>query len=218
MGFMESIGMIAILFTGVYLLLRYLDYKVKSNDVITELEKNNDKCQDLIRRYNRSVIAGSPNMSFRELKKQLRKILRDPKEKQASIENIKRNQENKEKFNQKLRDNRKIGYKYEIEIFEIFDINRELTKKQLLLGIQSKLNVNSVKAEELLEIWNENSLIEICPWNPKMFEVGIVLNSEQLNLDKNDLTRKKWLNQHKKTLKRQSHDYFAYIKRINSSF
>lgn len=89
---------------------------------------------------------------------------------------------------------------------------------EILSGIQSKINVDAEKEEELVKIWLKNFLIAPCPWNPLMFEVGDVLKSEYYSLDKSDLTREKWLNEHRIILKPESKEYWAWANNSSLPF
>lgn len=201
MKFIELIGWLALIVGGGYLLLLYYYYKEESREERDELIANNSKCKDLTDRYNRSVVIGKPIMTHNELNKKLHQIIKDPKEVQEAIESMERNKKVDEERKLENRTMRKIGYKYEIEIFEIFDTNRELSEQELLRETKFRFNINEVQAKELLELWADNHLIKKCSWNRKVFEIGNTLTDENLSIDETDLTRSKWLKKHGKTLK-----------------
>ena len=143
-------------------------------------------------------------MPYTELMKEIDKIIKDPKERQASINQINSREENKEKAWQEEREKRKIGYKYQNEIFEIFDTNRELSYNELHAKIELKFRLKQEEANKLLKLWKKNKLIEKCYWNSKKWEVGAVLTSDIYSIDKNDMTRDKWLILNNKILNPES--------------
>lgn len=206
MGFIELVGWFAISAIGFCLLLLYVSNKKKLDDEKDKLIANNDKCQALINRYNNSVIDEKPIMTYSELKKKLHQILKDPDEVQEALERIKWKEKLDEEYEQMRRERRKVGYKYEIEIFEIFDTNRELSELELISRIESKFNINTLGAAELLKLWSANKLVMLCSRETKYWKIGYTLTLESSNIDKTDLTRAKWLNQQGKTLKPGSKD------------
>lgn len=211
MGFIESIGWLTIIFGGVCFVLIYLNRRNKIEHNEGEFIQNNKSCQDLINTYNQSVIDGRPIMSSDELKKKLRKIIKDPQEKQNALDTIKVKYELNKASKQTFRNKRKVGYRYEIDIFEIFGSNRELAKYELLSSIKSRFNIDDNQANEILKLWRENQLVEICPWNIKNWEIGDVLTHEYYKLDEDDLTRQKWLDQHGVAIKPISKEYRDYL-------
>lgn len=201
MGFIEAIGWLTIIIGGIFLILRNMSNRERIDHEKSELIANNDHCQDLINKFNHSVISGNPIMTNRELKKKLYQILSDPNEEHEALERIKRKKKYEEELHQEKRLKRKVGYKYEIEIFEIFDVNYEKSKKDLLTAIKTKYNLDTVQANELYKLWDSNDLIELCPWNSHNCIIGQTLTTNALIIDNTDLTREKWLQQNGKTLK-----------------
>lgn len=204
MEFLESIGVLALIFGGIYALATYTTNKDNSDRLKKELIKNNNSCINLIFQYNQSIKKGKPIMPYTELMKEIDKIIKDPKERQASINQINSREENKEKAWQEEREKRKIGYKYQNEIFEIFDTNRELSYNELHAKIELKFRLKQEEANKLLKLWKKNQLIKKCYWNLKKWEVGAVLTSDIYSIDKNDMTRDKWLILNNKTLNPES--------------
>lgn len=177
------------------------------------LIKNSDTCKELTYKYNNSLDKGKPLMDKNAFQKELIRIVSDPNEEKAIIAKIKRDEESREIFRQRNRDMRKLGYKYEEEIFELFDTRRELDYGQILEGIRKiyKLEIKGnidqdemlekcCRADELFSIWVENYLIQRCEWNTGHFKVGYVLEFETFSIDENDMTREKWLKQKGKSL------------------
>jgi hypothetical protein len=193
MELLESIGILSLIFGGIYFLLNNNKNKEYSQRLKNELIKNNSSCNNLIFKYNQSIDKGKPIMTYTELMKEIDIIIKDPAERQESINRINRIEDNKEKAIQENRENRKIGYKYQIEIFEIFDTNRELSYKELHENVELKFRLDQDEATKLLKLWKKNQLINKCYWNSKKWEVGSVLTSDSYSIDKNDMTRNKWL-------------------------
>lgn len=231
MGIVESIGWIVIIFGSFYLLLGYISGKESKKRNLQELIQNNSKCQELIRKetkiihgINGKILRIESNPIFncegeiinQKLKKELLQIINDPVEEQNTLENIRKKQLQKEKSEQESevlwRNRRKIGYKYEIEIFEIFGSKQELSTDKLLLLIESKFNVSDEKAIDIFNIWKANGLICECAWNSNNYEVGWPLTFAYDCIDKNDLSREKWLNQNNITLEPESKEYLDYVR------
>lgn len=227
MGFIESIGWLVLVFGAVYLLLKSFGSKEINNRDLQDLILNNARCKEVINSVNKPIFSKNgkllrveDNPIFdnhgeiinKQLKKVLLGIINDPIERQKALDNIKKIQMDKEKREQEARDRRKIGYKYEIEIFEIFGNKRELSQVELLKLIESKFHIDRGNALVILKIWEDNELVEKCDWNPNNFEIGWTLTIAGANLDKNDLTWGKWLKQNGLTLEPESKEYMDYIK------
>jgi len=192
MGILAAIGMLSILGGLIYLYLQHLSTKENKNNEKSRLIAKNDRCQNLIYEYNSSIRKGRPIMTHRELTKKLHKILDDPLEVEKAISKIEQEENFQKQFDQDRRKERKVGYKYEIEIFEIFDIRKYLSKEEILTGIRLKFNSDKNRANEIFEIWRSNNLITQFEKN-NLWQVGAILTVEYFNLDKDDWTRIKWL-------------------------
>lgn len=215
MEFLEAIGGLSLVAIGLYFLFKYADYKEQSDIENKRLIENNGSCQNLITKYNSSVAAGNPIMTSSQLTKRLNEIIRNPEVRENARKGIERKYELEKIRDQRLRNQRKVGYKYEIEIFEIFDTNRELSHQNLISMIQLKFNLSAIKVSELVAKWKENQLIDKCSWNDNNWEVGLILTKEYFKIDETDLTRSKWLEQEGKTLKPESNEYRKYFDAID---
>jgi hypothetical protein len=226
MGFAEAIGWLVLVLGAGYLLLYSFASKKSKKRETKDLILNNVRCKEVINSVNKATFSKNgkllrveDNPIFddqgeiinKQLKKELLGIINDPIEREKAIDNIKKIQTDKEKREREARDRRKIGYKYEIEIFEIFGNKRELTQIELIKLIESKFHIDGGNALVILKIWEDNELVEKCDWNPNNFEIGWTLTIAGANLDKNDLTWGKWLKQNGLTLEPESKEYMDYI-------
>lgn len=180
-----------------------------------KLVKQSDSCRSLIYRYNQSIEDGKPIMTKAQLKIELLKIVKDPEEQRRIQQKHQRQEEYNERTAQERRDKRKIGYKYELEIFKIFDVNRELDIDTLYQSIDSHFQFNRdySKFSALFELWEKNGLVTRCSWDRSHFEVGPVLEWKLFSIDESDLTREKWLVSKNKTLLPYSKKYHEYHNR-----
>jgi hypothetical protein len=204
MDIVNSIGWLAITAIGGGIIFHFISKKDSEEWENRRLIPNNDKCQDLINKHNQAVMEGRPVLPNHEFQKKLKKILQDPKEKQQALDRIAQKEKEKEEQELNRRNRRKVGYKYETEIFEIFDTEHVLSQEVLINKIKIKYNTDDSQAMKLLEIWDENGLISETNWKSKTWEVGFVLTLEIYKIDDTDLTRETWLEQHGKTLKQKS--------------
>jgi hypothetical protein len=105
MGFLESLGSLAIIAGIIYLAIRYLDNKNASEQETNLLSSNNKKCGKLYRDYNNGKI------THQELQNSVHKVLQDPTERQEALDKIKLKKEIESKNKEEIRQKRKIGYK-----------------------------------------------------------------------------------------------------------
>ncbi len=208
----EAIGAATVLLGGAYFLIKYMENRESIEKEKKKLIANNDKCKELISKYNKSVKDGEPIMTNEDLKKNLFKIIDDPKEAQKALEKINLNYDIEERSkieHEKWKANRKkIQNKYEDEIFEIFDVYRELEIEEILSRTKFKFKMENDDAIQLLNIWITNALIQNCNWNDKKYEIGYVLERGE----KTEMTRSKWLEQNGKTLVPKSKEFENYLK------
>lgn len=201
MDIVNSIGWLTIMAAAGGAFFYYISKKDSDEWENRRLIPHNDKCQNLINKHNQAVREGRPVLPNHEFQKQLRKILQDPKEKQQALDRIAQIEQEKEEQQQERRNKRKLGYKYDTVIFEIFDTDQVLGQEALLKEIKLRYNIDDHQAMKLLKIWSENDLISETEWKSKAWEVGQVLTLNIYKIDPMDLTRKAWLEQQGKTLK-----------------
>ena len=201
MEIVEGIGWLAIVCVLGFWFIGHITKKDNANREVDEISKYSDKCIALRKSY------ASGNMSHADLQQKLRETLKEPDERRIVMNRIQELKNKDIEREQEIRNQRKIGYKYEEEIFEIFDTKRKLPNEELVVGIQAKFNLSSDDARKLLDVWYYNELIKKCYDKKQYWEVGRILNSSRHNIDDDDLTREKWLAQNGKTLEPESNEY-----------
>lgn len=207
---MESIGWLAIIGLSIFLYLKYLDKKSRIEREKDELIPYSTKCKEILREHH-SNISGKKLNSY-NLNKILYRVLDDPKELKEAQDNY---YLEKKRFDDLIlinRNKRKVGYKYDEVIFEIFDDNFEISNQDIRSGIKTKYNKDEDEIDKLLRIWEENNLVNICIWNQNNWQIGDTLTSPYMKIDEGDLTREKWLKIHNKVLKNPSKEYFENLK------
>lgn len=227
MGIVESIGWLVIIFGVIYLILKSVDNKRTENKELQKLILNNDRCQELIRQQTKitfdkhgkfvkcdspQIFDGDGKLIDSKIKDQLLNIINDPYEKNKSFEKIREIEQKDIERKLERRRMRKVGYKYEIDIFEIFIDKREMPVEQLLAATVSKYKIDILKAMEIVSLWEKNMLVNKCPWNNRNWEIGDMLLWNSFNLDDTDLTRDKWLAEHGIKLEAESEESINYRK------
>lgn len=209
---LEAIGGLSIVAIGVYLVIKYHENKETNKSDRDYLIRHSWACKILIQDYDTSLKKGKPIMTKNELDRKIDEILNNKSEKEEIKKSIKRKEDYENEVERDKRNKRKIGYKYEQDIFNIFFDNRELNKEKLIVGIQNRLNVNDLKqTEDIFGLWLNNNLISNCAWNSEMFEIGSVLTSSYYQIDEDDLIWKDWLSQNNIKLKAKSKELENYF-------
>ena len=172
---------------------------------------NSLDCKMLIYNYEESIINGNPIMTKKELNKRIDDILKV--EKDDILESIKKRAEEEIENKRILRENRKVGYKYDLEIFKIFNNSKELSESQLKEGVKKQFNIfDQDKIDDLISIWKENSLISQCEWNTSKFKIGSILKYDFYKIDEEDIIWDEWLKKNRIFLKPDSKEYNEYYK------
>lgn len=197
-GFLEATGILAIISVIGYLILQFADRKEYEDKEKNKLMANNKKCREIRRENLNAMDEGKPYLTERELDKILNEVINDPDEKRIAYEKINEDAVREERRDIENRNMRKIGYKYEIEIFEIFYIDPVLSEDQLLLRIGEKFSLNETRSKELFVVWSNNRLIREIYDEPNHWQVGHILTFDIYSLDETDLTWQKWLDQQEK--------------------
>jgi hypothetical protein len=188
MSLLHSIGFLAVIAVLVYLLLSYFDSRQESDHEFKELSKYNDKC----RKLTSEQFIPKKKLEYRELEKRMKQILKDPREVENALENKAKEKENDKINEQRKRDRRKIAYKYENELFEIFGTSYEITESQLLDGIKAKFRLNQEEAYELINSLNAELILMS---GTTKCTLGPALTYDALCIDENDMSFDKWLRQ-----------------------
>ncbi len=214
----EAIGYLTLIAAGIFIGFSLIsskeDFEVKKEKFI----ENSTDMAYFNRSYVKSLREDKPIMTKSSYKRAIRNMMNDPK----IITEV-----NRRILEKKVRDNeykdlrrkqRKIGYKYEDSIFEIFGENRELPKEYIIIRIKELFRYEGLeemvyekKANEMFHLWLENELIENCCWNKENYEIGIILRQNIYSLDNEDITWDKWLELKGLKLKPTSKEYDNYM-------
>jgi hypothetical protein len=194
--------------------------------------------EDLLRRYSDAYSdlsvdfrAGRIDRSTYEKKKI--QILNSPEESRKIAKSVeKQNAYELERIEEKNK-MRIVGYKYDEFIFKIFNDKHELSWTELEDSVEKTFNFEILDAEarneyyeedmatpaqELLNIWLDNKLIEICKWsewseknhfNLEHCKVGSVLRDKYYKINDYDIIYDEWLEEREITLKHNKYyDYY----------
>jgi len=189
----HNIGVMSVIALAFYLYLRRLSNNETKKEENRTLARFSNKGEEVLKK----------ELSEFEFDKELKKVFRDSKEKEAAINKKKEYDERHLAYQlaneQKQKENRKFGYKYENDIFEIFNIDDELLTMEIIIRISDHYNIHATEAEDILELWHRNSLLSYSRKND-IYSIGLILTSEYFSLTENDLTRSKWLKINNKEL------------------
>src|SRR5690554_5809951 len=189
----HNIGVMSVIALAFYLYLRRLSNNERKKEENRTLARFSNKGEEVLKK----------ELSEFEFDKELKKVFRDSKEKEAAINKKREYDERHLAYQlaneQKQKENRKFGYKYENDIFEIFNIDDELLTMEIIIRISDHYNIHATEAEDILELWHRNSLLSYSRKND-IYSIGLILTSEYFSLTENDLTRSKWLKINNKEL------------------
>lgn len=189
----HNIGVMSVIALAFYLYLRRLSNNETKKEENRTLARFSNKGEEVLKK----------ELSEFEFDKELKKVFRDSKEKEAAINKKREYDERHLAYQlaneQKQKENRKFGYKYENDIFEIFNIDDELLTMEIIIRISDHYNIHATEAEDILELWHRNSLLSYSRKND-IYSIGLILTSEYFSLTENDLTRSKWLKINNKEL------------------
>ena len=210
---LESIGVLAIVVLGFFLFMNYIENKDVNDRKRQNMIKNSWKCGSLIREYNKSLEDGNSKMTYDQLQKKIDEILKNKEDRDEILETIKRKEDNEIERAIENRNKRKVGYKYEEEIFKIFNDNTELSKEDLIIGVRNQFKIHdSDGIMNLLEVFESNSLIELCFWNKNNYEIGYILKYELYKIDNEDLIWSEWIKKNNIKLKPESEELKKHFK------
>jgi hypothetical protein len=232
MDILQGIGIIALVIAAYFI---YENYS-RSQYISPEQDDWLHRYSDAYRELSIEFRAGSIDRGTFEKKK--RQILNNPVESRKMVERVEK--QNAADLERKEENNRMriVGYKYDEFIFKIFNDNHELTWAELEDGVQKTFNLEILDreaireyyeddmltpAQEMLNIWFDNKLIEVCDWskwseqnrfNLEHCKVGSVLRDKYYKINDYDLTYDEWLKDKDITLKHNKYyDYYLIQKR-----
>lgn len=189
----HNIGVMSVIALAFYLYLKRLSNNETKKEENRTLARFSNKGEEVLKK----------ELSEFEFDKELKKVFRDSKEKEAAINKKREYDERHLAYQlaneQKQKENRKFGYKYENDIFEIFNIDDELLTMEIIIRISDHYNIHASEAEDILELWYRNSLLSYSRKND-IYSIGLILTSEYFSLTESDLTRSKWLKINNKEL------------------
>lgn len=189
----HNIGVMSVIALAFYLYLRRLSNNETKKEENRTLARFSNKGEEVLKK----------ELSEFEFDKELKKVFRDSKEKEAAINKKREYDERHLAYQlaneQKQKENRKFGYKYENDIFEIFNIDDELLTMEIIIRISDHYNIHASEAEDILELWYRNSLLSYSRKND-IYSIDLILTSEYFSLTESDLTRSKWLKINNKEL------------------
>ena len=227
LSILELIGIISIIVVAIYISVKYEQSRNKNDEEDKFMMNKSWTFRDLRSQYEESVRNGKPIMTSAEYEKKKAEILDSKEEKEKVHNEIKKIEESDLKRKIENRRKRKIGYKYEDEIFQIFYDDRELRLDTIFREIRGFYVVapenydpedtyyNTV--DSIFNLWIENSLIEKCYWSNDKFEndfyeVGKTLTDPYYRIDEEDIILQEWLDDYPITLKPHCKEYDLYIK------
>jgi hypothetical protein len=223
-----AIGWLAILAGIVYLIFGIVSKKEDEKRENEILKKYSDKCEETKRKYPYEMT----NEQYTNYQKEIKQILSDPKERASARKKYfdEQNAKEQDKINK-----RKIGYKYEIDIYEIFykfeqdgiyvlekwsighgyNVKRGPNHKEIIEAIQKKYSIDSDKAKSILEIWCDNWLVS----RGENYQIGLVLTFhgtskyrlDEYKITNTDLTYEQW-----KAIKKYKKDILSIFSGKNS--
>lgn len=189
----HNIGVMSVIALAFYLYLKRLSNNETKKEENRTLARFSNKGEEVLKK----------ELSEFEFDKELKKVFRDSKEKEAAINKKREYDERHLAYQlaneQKQKENRKFGYKYENDIFEIFNIDDELLTMEIIIRISDHYNIHASEAEDILELWYRNSLLSYSRKND-IYSIDLILTSEYFSLTESDLTRSKWLKINNKEL------------------
>jgi hypothetical protein len=228
---LESIGIIALVIAAYFV---YENYS-RSQYISPEQDDWLHRYSDAYRELSVEFRAGSIDRGTFEKKK--RQILNSPVESRKMVERAEK--QNAADLLRKEENNRMriVGYKYDEFIFKIFNDSHELSWGELEYGVEKTFNLEILDeeaireyieddmptpAQEIIEIWLDNKLIEVCDWsmwseqnrfNLEHCKVGSVLRDKRYKINDYDITYDEWLEEKGITLKHNKfYDYYLLQK------
>ena len=189
-------------------MIQHIERKDRIEKENRKLYKYSSEATRLIHENNES--SGAKKL---EVQKRLNEVFDNPIERQNALNKandaaeLKKVREEEQK--KRLRAYRRVGHRYDEQIFLIFDGAQELSQSALLSHIQLAFNLNTTGATELLKIWEDNHLISKCHWDRQSYEVGYVLSMDCLLEE--DITYLSWLSANSKQLKQPTEKHQEYL-------
>jgi hypothetical protein len=161
-----AIGWLVVIGGVIYLIIKIISSKEDTKKENETLRNYSDKCKNL----------PFYGITYEEREKKIKEILSNSEEREKARNKYR--DEQHAKVQDKIK-KRKLGYKYEIDIYEIFyefehesiyvlekwkignlyNVKRAPNHNEMIKAIQKKYSINSDKANSILEIWRDNWLV-----------------------------------------------------------
>jgi len=224
---LQGLGILAILFIAYIIYENYSRSQHISPAQEDLLRRHSDAYSDLSADFRAGRIDRS---TFEKRKIQ---ILNSPEDNRKVAKRVERQNEDELERIEEKNKKRIVGYKYDEFIFKIFNDKHELTWAELEDGAQKTFNLEILDleaireyqeddmptpAQEILNIWFDNNLIELCKWSEwseqnrfslEHYKVGRVLRDKYYKINDYDITYDEWLEEREITLKHNKYyDYF----------
>ncbi|MFT5601869.1 MAG: hypothetical protein ACI9N1_002118 [Flavobacteriales bacterium] len=233
MDILQGIGLLALAAVAYFIYENYSKSQLINPEEESLFRLHSDAYSDLSDDFR------SGRIDRGNFERRKREILNNPGEKRKVALSFERQNEDELERKEELKKMRIVGYKYDEFIFKIFNDNHELTWSELEDGVQKTFNLEildleaireyheddlATPSEEMLYIWLDNKLIEICdwskwseknPWNIEHFKVGNTLRYKHLQINDYDITYDVWLEDQNITLKHNK--YYDVLMAENSN-
>jgi len=226
MNILQDIGILALIVVAYLIYENYSRSQHISPAQEELLRRNSDAYSDL------SVDFRAGKIDRGTFEKKKRQILNSPEEGRKIAKSVEKQNVYELKRIEEKNKMRIVGYKYDEFIFKIFNDKHELSWMELENSVEKTFNLEILDAkarneyyeedmptpaQEILNIWLDNKLIEICKWsewseqnhfNLEHCKVGSVLKDKYYKINDYDITYDEWLEEREITLKHNK--YYDY--------
>jgi len=231
---LEGIVFVVVVVVVVYISIQYYARQEREEYYRRKITANSLEYINLVGNYNKSVKQGKPIMSKIEFERKKKEIINshtsrlkidravEDEQNRAQLSAEKYAKERAAYLNENLEENtkkRKFGNNFDEVIFKIFNDRWELTKDELLDGIDESRDLPFVykegqqyyisemflSSEKILNLWIENSLIKKLYLGKNRDEiyytVGYILTEMEYKINSSDKVWPLWVGARKITLK-----------------
>lgn len=215
---LESIGGITLFAVVVFFVMYNIEQKQQFQRDIKKFEQYSFAFSHFIKQLNNALEEGEITMN--SARRQTKRMMKNGEIIEEVESNINQERQRKEDLKNENIKKRVIGTLYQNEIFEMFYDEPELTVKVIMEFISRKHNLvingnkDSNAAAKILSTWFMNGLLVKCRCNPQNMIIGDILLKDYYKFNKEDLTRKDWLNANGVVLKSFSPQHIKYIESL----
>ncbi|OYQ36063.1 hypothetical protein CHU92_10360 [Flavobacterium cyanobacteriorum] len=133
---LEAIGGMTVFGIIVIIVLKYHTVREDKKFYRENYSKYSPQCQYLLYEYNQAKKNKKPFITSKQLIKEMDRILSSHSERKIIDEAIRNEKIRKHILEMKMKEYRKIGYKYEEDIFSIFNNKNNISTEYLLSEIE----------------------------------------------------------------------------------